>query len=122
MRALATVALCAAVAACAGRANGSADDPEWKMEGVIAAVDAGPAATRVTVEVESGPGAEPERAVLLVSPETEVEVQRADGTTGRGSTADLVVGARIVARHSGAEMRSLPPQYQATRIRIVRGS
>jgi hypothetical protein len=118
---LSLVVLCAGVASCAGRANGSPGDADWSMEGVIAAVEPGPAATRLTVEVASGAAAEPGRAVLLVSSETEVEVQRADGTSARGGAADLVVGARIRARHTGVEMRSLPPQYQATRIRVLRG-
>ena len=91
------------------------------MEGVIAAVEPGPPSTRLMVDVESGAAAAPGRVVLLVSPGTEVEVQRADGTSTRGGAADLVVGARIRARHTGTEMRSLPPQYQATHIRVLSG-
>jgi hypothetical protein len=121
MRELSTAVLCAAAISCAGRANGPPGDADWSMEGVIAAVDPGPAATRLTVDVSSGAAAEPGRVVLIVSPETEVEVQRADGTSARGGAADLVVGARIRARHTGVEMRSLPPQYQATHIRVLSG-
>ncbi len=87
------------------------------MEGVIAGVDSGPAGTRLTVDVDAG-----ERVVLIVSPGTEVLVERAGGATAPGGAAELVAGARIVARHTGAEMRSLPPQYHATQIRVVRGS
>jgi hypothetical protein len=89
------------------------------MEGVIAGVDSGPAGTRLTVD---SPGAAEPRAVLIVPPGTEVLVKRVDGTTSPGGAADLVPGARIVARHTGAAMRSLPPQYHATQIRILRRS
>ena len=95
------------------------DDAGPALAGVIAAVAPGPAAIGVTVDF--APGAEPGRVVLLVSPETEIEVGRADGTTGRGGAADLVAGARIEARHTGAALRSLPPQYHATHVRIVPG-
>ncbi len=93
------------------------DDAGPTLAGVIAAVAPGPAAIGGTVDLS--PGDESGRVVLLVSPETEIEVRRADGTAGRGSAADLVAGARIVARHTGAELRSLPPQYHATHVRIV---
>ncbi len=89
------------------------------LTGTIAAVAPGPAA--IGVLVDAAPGDDAGQVVLLVSPETEIEVRRADGTAVRGSAADLAVGARIVARHTGAEMRSLPPQYHATHVRIVPG-
>ena len=90
------------------------------MEGVIAGVEPGPEATRLTVEVASeGVETEPGPVVLLVSPGTDVRVEREDGTSARGGAADLAVGARILARHTGAEMRSLPPQYRATHIRVL---
>jgi hypothetical protein len=91
------------------------------MEGVIAAVETGPTATRLTVEIAPGEAPEPGRAVLLVSPATEVTVQLADGTSRRGEATDLAVGARILARHTGAELRSLPPQYGATHVRVLAG-
>jgi len=89
------------------------------MEGVIAGVDSGPEGVRLTID--SPGGAEP-RVVLVVPPGTEVLVERADGATSPGGAAELVAGARVVARHAGAAMRSLPPQYHATQIRILRGS
>jgi hypothetical protein len=110
-----------AAASCAGGAAGS-PEPEWQLQGVIAAVDAGTQGARVTVELDGGTTAEPRRAVLLVSPETVVEVQRPDGSTGRGNAGDLAAGARVRARHTGVEMRSLPPQYVATQLRIVPAS
>lgn len=95
------------------------DDAGPTLAGVIAAVAPGPAAICVAVDV--APGAEPGRVVLLVSSGTEIEVRRADGTIERGGAADLVAGARIVARHTGAELRSLPPQYHATHVGVVPG-
>lgn len=121
MPSLAAFLLCAGIASCAGRTNGSTADAGWNVEGVISAVEPGSDLTRLTVEVASGGAAEPGRVVLLVSPATEVTVQRADGTSGRGGATDLAVGARIVARHTGEEMRSLPPQYRATHIRVLSG-
>jgi hypothetical protein len=119
---LAALALCAGAAACAaGRAAPGSDDGGWDLAGVIAAVEPGSAATRVTVDLAPGAG-ETGQAVLLVSPATKVEVRRADGTSSQGSAADLRAGARIQAWHDGAEMRSLPPQYRATRIRILPAS
>jgi hypothetical protein len=95
------------------------DDAGSTLAGVIASVAPGPDAIRVAVDV--APEDDSGRVVLLVSPETEIEVRRADGTGGRGGVADLVAGARIVARHTGAELRSLPPQYHATYVRVVPG-
>ncbi|HEX2094705.1 MAG TPA: hypothetical protein VHG28_20030 [Longimicrobiaceae bacterium] len=118
MLSLAGVALCAAMAACAGRGAQGAPEGDWDLAGVIAAVEPGPTATRVSVDAHSGEGA-PGRVVLLVSPDTEVEIRRTDGTDVRGSAADLRTGARIQARHDGAEMRSLPPQYRATHVRVL---
>ena len=89
------------------------------MEGVIAGVDSGSAGTRLAVDPLDGAG---ERVVLIVPPGTEVLVERADGTAAPGGAAALVVGARIFARHTGVEMRSLPPQYHATEIRVLAGS
>jgi hypothetical protein len=89
------------------------------LTGMIAAVAPGPAAIGITVDLS--PGAEPGRVVLLVSAETEIEVRRADGTIERAGAADLAAGARIEARHTGAELRSLPPRYHATQVRVVLG-
>ncbi len=89
------------------------------MEGVIAGVGSGPEGIILTVD---SPGAPEPRVVLVVPPGTEVLVERADGTSAPGEAADLSPGARIVARHTGVAMRSLPPQYHATHVRVVRGS
>jgi hypothetical protein len=73
---------------------------------VIASVQPGAGTTRVTIQV-SRPGTPGEQAVLLVSAQTEVTVRAADGASP-GDMLDLVPGARIDARHTGAELRSLP--------------
>lgn len=129
-----TFLFCAAIASCTGVPNGAPEpgqgrpaavgdgSPEqaWDLSGVIADVEPGAGATRVTVEV-ARPGASGERAVLLVAPGTEIAVWGADKTSRPGDVLDLVPGAGINARHTGAELRSLPPQYQATRIRVLAG-
>ncbi len=128
---VATAVLCAALAACtgvpdpgeagvagSGVAGGSV--PDWDLSGVVAAVQPGPGTARVTVQV-SRPGTPVEQAVLLVSPQTEVTVRAADGASRPGDMLDLVPGARIEARHTGTELRSLPPQYHATHVRVLGG-
>jgi len=107
-------------ASCAGRAG--APVPDRELQGVIAAVDAGTAETHVTVDPAGRAPAGEGRAVVRVGVTTVVEVERADGTTRRGGAGDLVPGARIRARHTGAELRSFPPQYVATHVRIIPGS
>jgi hypothetical protein len=125
----ATAVVCAALAACTGmpdpgdpesaadeRAGGSAEQA-WDLSGVVAAVEPAGGTTRVAVQL-SGPG---ERAILLVSPQTEITLQAADGTSRAGDVRDLAPGARIGARHTGTELRSLPPQYHATHVRVLAG-
>lgn len=122
MLAAATLALCAGTVSCAGHANGTPGDDEGQsLEGVIVAVEPGPETVRLTVDLASGTTAEAQRVVLLASSDTEVVVQRADGTTVRGGATDLVVGARIRAHPTGVELRSLPPQYPVSRIRVLAG-
>lgn len=48
-----------------------------------------------------------------------VFVRSPDGTLRRGSAADLVVGAKIMAWTTGLERRSLPPQWDATSIVVL---
>lgn len=129
---VATAVLCAALASCTGMPDpgdaevaggglsGGSAQTGWDLSGVIAAVQSGAGTTRVTVQV-SRPGTPGEQAVLLVSPRTEITVQAADGASRPGDMLDLVPGARIDARHTGAELRSLPPQYHATAIRVLAG-
>lgn len=128
---VATAVLCAALASCTGMpdpgeaevagsgvAGGSAAG--WDLSGVIAGVQPGAGTTRVTIQV-SRAGTPGEQAVLLVSPQTEIRVQGADGASRPGDMLDLVSGARIDARHTGTELRSLPPQYHATHVRVHGG-
>jgi hypothetical protein len=101
-------------------ARGGGSPPDRELSGVVAGVELRAGTARVTVEV-AGPGAPGERAVLRVAPGTEIAVLGADGTSRPGDVLDLVPGARIEARHTGAELRSLPPQYHAIRIRVLAG-
>ncbi|HEY0020687.1 MAG TPA: hypothetical protein VGC13_30590 [Longimicrobium sp.] len=100
--------------------GGGSPRPDRALSGVIAGVEPGGGTARVTVEVYR-PSAPGERVILLLSPGTEIAVQRSDGTSRPGEVRDLASGARIEARHAGAELRSLPPQYHATRIRVLAG-
>lgn len=100
--------------------GGGSPRPDRELSGVVTGVELRAGTARVTVEV-ARPGAPGERAVLVVAPGTEIAVLGADGTSRPGDVLDLVSGARIEARHTGAELRSLPPQYQATRIRVLAG-
>lgn len=121
MTTLLTAALvCVAIASCAGAPNGSADVGRT-LEGVIVGIDPRPDATRVVIEVEPGAPAAPGRktVILLAGLETEIFIQRADGTVHRGRAADMVVGARVRAEITGVERRSLPPQYEAVRLRVL---
>lgn len=112
-----------ALASCAG-APGAGGAGEASLGGLITAVERTPSATHLSI---ARPQEEPADAradvrILLVRPGTEVFVQRADGTVARGSAADLAVGSRIRAEHTGVELRSLPPQYIAARVWVLRPS
>jgi len=91
------------------------------MEGVIASVQPGTDQARLTVDADARDGAPPQRVVVLVASDTEVTVRQGDGTSRAGRVADLAAGARILIRHTGMEMRSLPPQYRATHVRVLGG-
>lgn len=91
----------------------TSDDP--RLTGVIVAIDGQPP-TRLAVDVTSDDGSR-ERATILLAPET--AVISGVGTARAIDAADLAIGARIEIRHTGAAMRSLPPQYRATQIRIL---
>lgn len=126
--------VCAALASCTRPPNGSPEpgpdgpgaidngspEPGWDLSGVVAAVQPGNGTTRVAVDV-ARPGAPGERVILLVSSGTEITVQRAEGTSRPGDVRDLVPGTRVGARHTGAQLRSLPPQYPATHLRVLAG-
>jgi hypothetical protein len=88
------------------------------MEGVIDGVERVPEETRLAVDLVANE-ASPARVVLLVSPATEVTVRLADGTRRPADAAELSAGMRIVARHAGPELRSLPPQYRATHVEVL---
>lgn len=116
MAAVASLAAVLALAACAAGANGAAEAP-WDLEGVVVSVAADPAGTRLTLDVDSGDA--DARAVLHVPPDARITVRHADGSVRPGGMDDLRPGVRIRARHTGAEMRSLPPQYVATEVQVL---
>jgi hypothetical protein len=72
--------------------------------------------TRIWVTVE--PATHTGAAGLLIKTSTTIVVQKPDGTHRSGSIADLIEGARYRAWHTGIELRSLTPQYFATRIEV----
>ena len=129
---VAAAAACAALASCTATAGPGGSETagsemadefpeqEWHFSGVIAAVEPGETTTRVTVQL-SRPVGSGDQAILLVSRQTQVTVRRADGTTRPGDVRDLAQGARFDARHTGVELRSLPPQYHATHVRVSAG-
>lgn len=101
-------------------AGGAPAEPAWALVGVVATAERGTGELRVLVrdlEVPPVPGADP--VWLHVADDVEIVVQRRDGTLARGSATDVVAGARIAALHTGVELRSLPPRYTATRVRIL---
>ena len=47
-------------------------------------------------------------------------VRRADGSLVRGALSDVKAGAELRAWSTGIELRSLPPQWSATRVEVTR--
>jgi hypothetical protein len=111
---------CVGLMACGAALPSDASGLPGELAGVILSVQPGPTVTGVLVDgslegVTSSPG----RLYLLVGEDTEIALERADGTVVTGRTADLKPGARIRARHMGVELRSDPPQYPVTRVEVV---
>lgn len=102
---------------CAYEATGPQDS---HFAGVIVkATDRSPTesnSARIWVTVD--PPTHTDAAGLHIWPGTRILVQQANGSYQEGSVHDLVEGARYRAWHDGIEMRSLPPQYNATRIEV----
>jgi hypothetical protein len=82
--------------------GGGAPRPDRALSGVITGVDRGAGTVRATVEVSraDAPG---ERVILLLSPGTEIAVQRSDGTSRPGECATWSPGR--ASRH-GTRARS----------------
>ncbi len=122
LRLLSTAFVCAGLAACGGILPGGPADARGEFTGVIATVQPGTVVTRVLVTVTEGSElstSRSEQLYLRVTKDTEIVVPQADGTLTAGGVRDLVVGARVRARHTGVEFRSNPPQYPATRVEIL---
>jgi hypothetical protein len=112
--------VCVGLTACGAALPSDASGQPGELTGVIVSVQAGPTVTGVLVNgslegVTSSPG----HLYLLVGEDTEIALERADGTVVTGRTADLKAGARIRARHMGVELRSNPPQFPVTKVEIL---
>lgn len=95
-------------------------EPEWDMVGVVESTSLAGGELRVLVrEIETPSGERAGPAWLRVAQAVPVEVRRADGSVSPSDAGAIVPGARIAARHTGVELRSLPPQYIATRVRVL---
>ena len=55
-------------------------------------------------------------AYVRVPPGTPIYLRRSNGALQRGQAGDIAVGVVITATHTVVELRSLPPQYTATRV------
>ena len=106
--------------ACAACATNGVKNEAWDLVGVVTSTERGAGELRVLVREIEVPASSADPVWLRVPDGTEITAQRAAGSEVRGSEADIVAGARIAARHGGVELRSLPPQYVATRVRISR--
>jgi hypothetical protein len=112
--------LAAALACAACMARRAPAEPEWDMVGVVDSAAPGAGELRVLVrEIETPSGERAGPAWLRVPRAVPVEVRRPDGTVSPADAGAIVPGARIAARHTGVELRSLPPQYIATRVRVL---
>jgi hypothetical protein len=94
-------------------------DETWDLVGVVAAAERGTRELRVRVGQIEVPAPSADPVWLRVPDGVEITATRPDGSVVPASAADVLAGARIAARHTGAELRSLPPQYVATRVRIL---
>ena len=83
------------------------------LEGIVESVEAAPAQTRVLMRDAL------DQKVVWVTPQTQIEVLQRGGVFSAGTVVDIVVGARLRVLTTGAELRSLPPQYQATRVSVL---
>jgi len=57
---------------------------------------------------------------FYVNPGDRVLIRQADGTLRRGNAGDIQVGDHLRAWLTGVELRSLPPQYPARILEVVR--
>lgn len=97
----------------------SVDGEDPVITGVIARVDADdfPIQLHIQDAILSS-GKKYEEIVVAVSRETSIFRDNPDGSMTPGSTTDLVVGALIRARLTGALRKSVPPQVDATRVEV----
>lgn len=98
-----------------GLESGDAD-----LDGVITAVFNRDGVVRLRVGDLTQPAQGYGQIDLGVGDDARIVVQTASGGRSLGRSADLVVGVRIRAWSTGIELRSLPAQWEATQVEIVR--
>jgi hypothetical protein len=57
--------------------------------------------------------------VVHIDPGTVIVIRQRNGVYGKVGADEIVVGAILSVKTTGVEMRSLPPQYDATWIEII---
>lgn len=121
MKGMRIVLFLAAVLACAAcTARRVPAEPEWDVVGVVDSTVPADGELRVLLrEIETPSGERAGPVWLRVPQGVQVEARRPDGTVSPSDAGAIVPGARIAARHTGVELRSLPPQYIATRVRVL---
>jgi len=73
---------------------------------------------RALVEATFRAGPYPD--TFFVNPGAEVFLRESDGSVRRGDRNDIRVGDHLRAWLTGVELRSLPPQYPARTVEVVR--
>jgi hypothetical protein len=121
LRVLSTAIVFVGLVACGSMLPGGPGDDPGEFTGAIAAVQPGPVVTRVLIKLEEPAlsATRYEQVYLNLMKETEILVPQADGSIAAGGVNDLVVGARVRARHKGVELRSSTLQYPVTRVEIL---
>ena len=106
----------AAGAACVG-STAPAGDPD--LVGTVARVGTRPRPATVLVGDLQVPAAGYEAGVALDVGSARIYVRLPDGRLARGRVSDVAVGAAVRAGSTGIELRSLPPQWEATWVEVT---
>jgi hypothetical protein len=120
--------LCGAVAAVVLGCSSPLDVTVADFEGTVESVQQGVNGTAVVIgDIEPAPGPGPsgdpagelflKKHVWIVA-NSSVLVRQPDGSLRSGSAADIAAGARVRVKTTGAEVRTLPPQYYARWVEV----
>jgi len=117
---LGALAALLAVSGCRGVAV--PDEPESgpDLDGIVGPVGTPERPQRVHVVDVAVPERGYDAGVILDLGSAPIFVRQADGTLARGELSDVRPGVRLRAWSTGVELRSLPPQWSATRVEVVR--